>query len=69
MPTDKDRAIELARQVYHAGNLGISLVPSQSMLIATEFLRALYLLPEQRTPLVPRRSVTSLDHTDSADGH
>ena len=69
MPTDKDRAIELARQVYGAKNLGLSLLPSQAMLIATEFLRALYLLPEQRTPLVPRRSVTSLDHTDPANGH
>jgi len=45
--TDKDQAIELARQILRDKELGIALVPSQSMILAREFLRAVGLLPEE----------------------
>ena len=39
--SDKDRAIALARQVCRAENQGTTLVPSESLLLARQFLRAL----------------------------
>ena len=44
--SDVSQAIEIARQVLRDGNLGIALVPSQSMILAREFLRLAGLLPE-----------------------
>jgi len=38
--TDRDNAIALARLVIQKKNLGISLVPSQALLLSREFLLA-----------------------------
>ena len=42
------QAIEIARQVLRDGNLGIALSPSQSMILAREFLRMAGLLPKDK---------------------
>jgi len=53
MSDPRTRAIALARQVLRSNNLGIALVPSESTLLATEFLRALGMLPVSRVEILP----------------
>jgi hypothetical protein len=47
--TEKDRAIELARQVMRYRNHGLSLTPSQSLLLATQYLIELGLMWQTTT--------------------